>query len=61
MAKIWIKNGRVLDVGCTADVAVFDYTNEGFDLTDKAGNRLQDSKGYRCIMTVANGKIVWRD
>lgn len=25
------------------------------------GNTLEDTQGYRCKMTVANGVIVWRD
>lgn len=49
-----------LAVGRTADIAVFDYTDEGFDLTDKAGNRLCDTKGYRCVLTVSDGQIVYK-
>ena len=44
-----------------ADIAVFEYTNEGFDLTDKAGNHLQSETGYRCVLTVADGQIIYRD
>ena len=49
-----------LAVGRTADIAVFDYTHEGFDLTDKAGNRLCDTKGYRCLLTVSDGQIIYK-
>ena len=49
-----------LAVGRIADIAVFDYTHEGFDLTDKAGNRLWDTKGYRCVLTVSDGQIVYK-
>lgn len=49
-----------LKVGSTADIAVFDYTDEGFDLTDKAGNRIVSQKGYRCVLTVSDGQIVYR-
>ncbi len=49
-----------LQVGRCADIAVFDYTNEGFDLTDKAGNHIESDRGYRCVMTVADGEVVYR-
>ena len=49
-----------LKVGRCADIAVFDYTNEGFDLTDRAGNHIESDRGYRCVMTVADGEIVYR-
>ena len=50
-----------LKVGRCADIAVFDYTNESFDLTDKAGNHISNIKGYRCVLTVADGQVVYRD
>ena len=49
-----------IKVGRCADIAVFDYTNEGFDLTDKAGNRIVSENGYRCVLTVADGDVVYR-
>ena len=49
-----------LQVGRCADIAVFDYTNEGFDLTDKAENHIESDRGYRCVMTVADGEVVYR-
>jgi len=49
-----------LAVGRTADIAVFDYTDEGYDLTDKAGNRVCSDVGYRCVLTVADGQIIYR-
>lgn len=49
-----------LEVGKTADIAVFDYTDEGFCLKDKAGNNLSSAEGYRCLLTVADGQIVYR-
>lgn len=49
-----------LAVGRTADIAIFDYTEESFDLTDKAGNRLCDTKGYRCVLTVSDGQVVYK-
>jgi predicted amidohydrolase len=50
-----------LQVGEIADIAVLEYTNEPFRLTDKAGNILQNEKGYRCRLTVADGVVVFKD
>lgn len=50
-----------LKVGRCADIAVLDYTNEVFNLTDNAGNNIHNSKGYRCILTLSNGQIVYKD
>lgn len=50
-----------LQPGRTADLAVLAYTNEGFDMTDNAGNRLHSQKGYRCKLTVADGQVIFRD
>ncbi len=50
-----------LKVGRRADLAVLSYTDEGFDLTDRAGNRIKSKKGYRCVLTVADGQIVYRN
>lgn len=49
-----------LQVGRCADIAVFQTADEGFCLTDAAGNRLQSETGYRCVMTVADGQVVYR-
>ena len=54
------KEWGYLEVGRTADVSVFDFTDEGFDLTDDAGNRLNNNVGYRCVLTVADGQVVYR-
>lgn len=43
-----------------ADMAVFDYTNEGFDLVDKAGNHICNQTGYRCVLTVSDGEVVYK-
>lgn len=56
LGKSW---GR-LEVGKSADIAVIDYTDEGFSLTDKAGNTLESPTGYRCILTVADGQVVYK-
>jgi len=52
--------GRLYEGGC-ADIAVLEYTNEGFNLTDTAGNRRKSKHGYRCKLTAADGKIVFKD
>lgn len=49
-----------LQEGSIADLAVFDYTDEGFDLTDHAGNHIHSTTGYRCVLTVVDGQIVYR-
>ena len=53
-AKILGKEGEwgSLQVGKTADLAVFDYSNESFDLTDKAGNRLSSENA---VFEIKNG------
>lgn len=50
-----------IKVGRIADIAVFDYTDEGFDLTDNAGNSLKSDMGYRCVLTVCDGQIVFKN
>lgn len=49
-----------LKIGRKADIAVFDYTDEPYSLIDKAGNKVNNDKGYRCILTISNGQIVYR-
>jgi imidazolonepropionase-like amidohydrolase len=49
-----------LRVGRIADIAVLDYTDEGFDLTDKAGNHIESKNGYRCVLTVSDGQVVYK-
>ena len=50
-----------LAVGRSADIAVFDYTNEEFDMMDRAGNSIRSKNGYRCILTIADGEVVYKD
>ena len=50
-----------LNVGRCADLTVLDYGDEFFDLTDKAGNRITSENGYRCILTVADGELVYKN
>lgn len=49
-----------LKVGKIADIAVLDENGCGFSLTDKAGHHIASSSGYRCVLTVVNGEIVYR-
>ena len=49
-----------LQVGRIADIAVLDYTEDGFDLTDKEGNHIESQKGYRCVLTVSDGQVVYK-
>ncbi len=50
-----------LKVGGAADIAVLDYTSEGFELTDKAGNHIESRQGYRCWLTILDGQVVYKD
>lgn len=50
-----------LEVGRCADIAVLDYTNEGFDMTNNDGYRIKSDTGYRCVLTVIDGEVVYRD
>lgn len=43
-----------------ADISVFDKNRSGFDLTDKAGYRIASNNGYRCVLTVVDGNILYR-
>lgn len=49
-----------LKVGRFADIAVFDYCNEGFCLTDNAGNSIESKSGYKCLLTVVNGEVLYK-
>ena len=59
-AKVLGKEWGYLKEGGCADIAVFDFTDEGFDLTDSAKNRLHSDLGYRCVLTVCDGQVVYR-
>lgn len=60
-AKALGKAWGTLAIGGVADLAVLDDTDEGFSLTDVAGNRVEDDSGYRCVLTVSDGQVVYRD
>jgi len=46
--------------GGPADLTVLEYTDEGFSLTDSAGNRFAADNGWRCVLTVSDGQVVYR-
>ena len=50
----------LLQVGGCADIAVFQDSDEGFRLQDSAENCLQNDHGFRCMFTVADGRVVYR-
>ncbi len=49
-----------LKEGKNADVAVFDYTDEGYNITDRAGNIISGKRGYRCTLTIADGEVLFK-
>ncbi len=49
-----------LEVGRCADVCVLDYADEGYELTDKAGNTVKSETGYRNVLTIVDGELVYR-
>ncbi len=51
----------VLKVGGVADIAVLKWTDEPFELTDRFGNQVKSAEGYRNMLTVSNGEIVYRN
>lgn len=61
-AKVLVKETELgyLKEGRCADISVFDYTDEGFDLTDSAGNQIKSDMGYRCVLTIVDGQVVFR-
>ena len=49
-----------LAVGRRADLTVLEYSDEGFQYTDKVGHHVESREGYRCLLTVADGQIVYK-
>lgn len=49
----YLKSGRC------ADISVFEYADEGFDLTDRAGDNIKSDMGYRCVLTISDGEVVY--
>ena len=50
-----------LKVGANADLAVFDFAEQPYSLTDRQGNTVCSDKGYRCVLTMVNGQILYKD
>jgi len=57
MADRWGK----LEIGKTADIAVFKTGTAPFHLKDNAGNVLQSEQGFRCVLTIADGDVVYKE
>ena len=50
-----------LKIGRKADVAVIGTGESGaFSLTDAAGNNVSSATGYECLLTLLNGRVVYR-
>ena len=49
-----------LQVGGKADIAVLKVCDEGINFQTKGGNNLESETGYRCMLTVADGEVVFR-
>jgi predicted amidohydrolase len=50
-----------LAAGRAADITVLSYEKQSVDITDRAKNRVVLNEGYACRLTVANGKILYRN
>jgi predicted amidohydrolase YtcJ len=50
----------ILKEGGNADICVLDYGYEPYSLTDKAGNMVENKKGYQSILTISDGNVVYR-
>ena len=60
-AKALGKEWGYLKEGSAADIAVIKECDEPFALTDKNQNIVQSDKSYRCMLTVSDGQIVYKD
>ncbi len=49
-----------LEVGRVADICVLEYSDDVFELADRAGNIVKSNEGYRNILTVSDGEIVYK-
>ena len=52
--------GRLF-VGGIADIAVLAEADDPLDMTDCSGNRFVSARGKRCVLTVCNGQIVYKN
>ena len=60
-ASVLNKEYGSLKVGANADISVFEYCDNGFDMSDKWGNRISSENGYRSVLTMVDGQIVYRN
>ena len=60
-ARVLNKEYSSLKVGANVDIAVLEYKNNGFDITDKWGNTINSEHGYKCALTMVNGQIMYRN
>ena len=51
----------VLKEGGIADIAILDYQNEPFRLTDFSGNTIKSDMAYRAKLTISDSEIVYKD
>ena len=49
-----------LRVGRQADISVLEWGHETLALTDKYGNSVKSKLGYKNILTIVNGEVVYR-
>ena len=49
-----------LEVGRKADIAVIRYEHSPFKISDKWGNCVQSDYGYKNLLTIKNGNVVFR-
>lgn len=59
-AKALGQEWGVLKEGGLADLAVLDWGEEPYCLTDERGNRAAGAEGYRCMLTVSDGFVLYR-
>lgn len=49
-----------LAVGRRADIAVLEWTDESYAFLQDENNTLRGEHSYKCMMTVCDGRVVWR-
>ncbi len=59
-AKVLGKEWGVLKEGGVADLAVFEWAEEPCELTDAQGNCVKNTMGYRCVLTISDGFVLYR-
>ena len=49
-----------LEVGRRADIAVLEWADEPYAFLQDENNILRGEHSYRCLMTICDGRVVWR-